>query len=95
MLVEDVAGFAGVGGFQQRRLNAVPPLPARTQGAQRDLIAPPRLRFQEALPVRDGMSRPELAPLLGLARLALGVIAPPLLGDVLEAFTPEDAAQAA
>jgi hypothetical protein len=35
----------------------------------------------------------QLAPLLGLARLALGVIAPPLLGEMLEALAAEDATQ--
>lgn len=34
-----------------------------------------------------------LPPLLGLARLALGVVAPPLLGDVPEALSAENSAQ--
>ncbi len=94
VLVDDVAGLAGVGGFQQFRLDPLALLLTRAQGAQRGLIPPPRLRFQEALPVRDAVTGAQLAPFLGLPRLALGVVAGPLLGEVLEAVATERAAQA-
>jgi len=66
---------------------------AYAQGAQRSLVAPPRLRFQETLPVRDRVLGANLTPFIGLACLALGVIAVPLVGDMAKTFAAKTSAQ--
>ncbi len=75
----------GVRRGQDRRIGdrCVRRLP-RPQGGQGSLVALRRLGFQVALPVRDGMRRPNLTPFLALPLDPRDPVLLALLGDVAE-----------
>ena len=86
MLMHDVPRLLGVRRGQDRRIELLRPSLPRPEGGKGRLVALRRLGFQVALPVGDGVSRPNLAPFLSLPLDPRRPVLLALLGDVAESI---------